>query len=85
MRELRRASALHADGMHLLHILGHGHERRHRPERLPEKVHIQPGDDHSDTGIRERLRHFDERGVEKLGLVHSDDLSTLRKFKNLPG
>lgn len=83
VRKLRRTSALHADGMHLLHILGHGHERGHRPERLAEKIHVEPGDNHSDTGIRKALGHLDERGVEKLGLVHSDDLRPLREFKNL--
>ena len=47
--ELGRTAAFDADGVHLLHIFGHSHKRRHRPERLAQKVCIQTGYDYSDS------------------------------------
>ena len=71
VRMIRRASAFHTDRMNLLHILGYGHEGRHRAERLAHVVGIKTCYDHSYTSVRKSLHDLDNSVVEELCLIDS--------------
>lgn len=83
MRELGRTAALHADGMDFLDILGDSHQRRHRAERITEKISVKPGNNHPDSRIGKFLSHSHEFSVKELRLVHPDNIGSIRKFQHL--
>ena len=71
---VRERAAADADRVDLLHILGDGHQARHRPEGLAEIVSVEAGHDDAHAPVGERLAHIDEGLVEELRLVDADDL-----------
>lgn len=83
MRELGRTAALHADGVDFLDILGDSHQRRHRAERITEKISVKPSNNHPDSRIGKFLSHSNEFSVKELRLVHPDNIGSLRKFQHL--
>ena len=55
--------------MYLRDIVGNGAERRHRPEGYAFVVHIQTGNDNTDTAVGQFVADADQAVVEELGLV----------------
>lgn len=55
------------------HALGDGQEFRHRPERLPSEIHIEASADHAHSSVREFVADIDNRVVEELDFIDSDD------------
>ena len=74
VRVVRERAAADANGMHLLHVLGDGHQARHGPEGLAEVVGVEAGHDDAHAAVGEGLADFDEGLVEELRLVDADDL-----------
>ena len=70
-----RASALHADRMDLLDILGDCHESRHRTERLAHEVCVETGNDDSDASVGEGLYDINESLVKELCLINAYDFN----------
>ena len=77
-----RVTAAHADGMHLVHILGHGHQSGHRAERLAKIVHVQSGSYHPDTGRGQLPAHVNYPVVEELGLVYAHHVHIPRQISS---
>ena len=71
--------------MHLLHILGHGHQSRDGPERHSHIVGVKPGHDDAHSPVSKFLTHIDKTLVEELGLVHPHDLHVVSHGKHLGG
>ena len=67
-------AADHADGLQLVHHLGHRHQLAHRAERLAPEVGVGAGQDHAHAAAREQGRHRHDVRIEELRLVDRDDL-----------
>ena len=72
VRVVRERAAADADGVHLLHVLGDGHQARHGPEGLAEVVGVESGGDHAHAAVGQGLADFHEAFVEELRLVDAD-------------
>ena len=77
MRMIGEITALHTNGVHLLHILGDSHETGNRTERLAHIISIQTGDNHPLAPVSKLLSHSDKLLAEKLRLIDTDNLSLL--------
>lgn len=62
-----------ADRMKFGHFLGATHQFGDAAKRFTAKIHIKPGADHAQPTIRQRADHIDNRPVEKLDFIDSDD------------
>ncbi len=61
-----------ADGLQLVDELRVREEFRHRPERQPAEVLIEPGDDHARPAVGQLERAGDDAVAEELRLVDPD-------------
>jgi len=59
--------------MELLHLIRAAEQRWHRSKRLAPKIHIQPGNNHADTPVRQLLGDRFDSGVEELRFVNRYD------------
>ena len=83
LRRRRAAAAAVADRLQLVDELGVGQELRHRPEREPPEVLVEPGRDHPGAVVGELERDADDLFVEELGLVDADHLEAARPLGEL--
>jgi hypothetical protein len=58
----------------LVDEISHGHELWHWPKGLAAEIGVGAGDDHADAALRQRPDQGDDPRVEKLRLVHRDDI-----------
>ena len=65
-------SALHADSVYFLDVLGHCHECRHWTERLAHEIGVKTCDDDSYASVGKGLHYIDESFVKELGLIDAD-------------
>ena len=68
-------AANHADCRKFRHVFGDSEKFRHRAERLAAEIHVQACADHAHAAVRKLLSDFDDRVIEELGFVDSDDAS----------
>ena len=74
LRAVRGRAAAHADRERLVDVLGDRHQLRHRLEGPAAVVLVEPGHDHAQPAVGERVRHLDQARVEELALVDPDHL-----------
>ena len=78
LRRRRRATAPVTDRLQLVHELGMRQELRHRSEREPPEVLVEPCHDDPHAVTRELERMPDDRMLEELDLVDPDDVESRR-------
>ena len=83
LRRRCSAAAAVADGLQLVDELGVRQQRRHRPEREPPEVLVEPRRDHAGTVVGELERDADDLFVEELRLVDADHLEAARPLCEL--
>ena len=76
-------AALDTDGVDFLHVLGDGHQERHRAEWLTEIVGVKAGDDDAHALVGKGLHHLYDAEIEELGFVDADNLDIVRNGKHL--
>ena len=67
-------AAAHADGVHLRHVFGRSHQRRHRAERPARVIHVESRDDHPHAVVGQLSADIDDAFVEELCLVDADHI-----------
>ena len=82
MGESGQFAALHTNGMHLGHLVGNGAQGRHRAERTPPKIHIQPCHDDPHSIVCQLIAHIHQAVVKKLGLVYAHHVHLRGKQQN---
>ena len=72
MADVCQCTALHADGVHLGHLVGDGTERRNRTEGNTLEIHIQPRHDDAYAAVGEFVADLHQSIVQELSLVDTD-------------
>ena len=72
MADVCQCTALHADGVHLGHLVGDSTERRNRTEGNSLEIHIQPRHDDAYAAVGEFVADLHQSIVQKLSLVDTD-------------
>jgi hypothetical protein len=70
-------AAARADGPELDHLIGLGHQPRHRPERLAPEVHVETRRDYLVSRIGQSPADLDNSLVEKLHFFDGHNVGSL--------